>query len=156
MHSVGCGKFYCWVYHNGKDIDPAKELRIFNSLHNQYELKELGWTKFSFQYAPAEDYEHYENSLIFFSVNIKKDSLKKISKFIKRVAEILNFAQNIVDIRVLKRLHLISVARGYCYLRLTRLYLISVARGYCYLRLTTYYYFVRCCCFACVLKRTWL
>ena len=77
MHSVGCGKFYCWVYHNGKDIDPAKELRIFNSLHNQHELKELGSTKFLFQYAPAEDYEHYENSLFFFSVNIKKGLTKE-------------------------------------------------------------------------------
>ena len=24
MHTVGCGKFYCWVYRNGKDIDPVK------------------------------------------------------------------------------------------------------------------------------------
>ena len=31
-HLVGCDKFSCWVYYNGNDIDPVKELRILNSL----------------------------------------------------------------------------------------------------------------------------
>ena len=57
MHLVGYNKFYCRLYYNKSDnVDPVRELRIFNLLHNQYKLKEFGWTKFSFRSAPAEDY----------------------------------------------------------------------------------------------------
>lgn len=54
MHLVDCHKFCCWFYYNGKDIDTVKKLRIFNSLHNQYKLKMLSWTKFSFQMLPQK------------------------------------------------------------------------------------------------------
>ena len=57
MHLVEYDKFYCRLYYNKNDNgDAVRELRIFNSLYNQYKLKEFGWTKFSFRSAPAEDY----------------------------------------------------------------------------------------------------
>ena len=135
MHLVGYDKFYCRLYYNKNDNgDAVRELRIFNSLHNQYKLKEFGWTKFSFRSAPAEDYWLTEKSPLLASENLKKGKKKNMPEFISRGSEI-NFANNVSHIRIFWRLHSVSITIRHCSLRCA-----------------TYYHMQMCCCFAYNLK----
>ena len=131
-HLLGYDKFYCTLYYNKIDNgDPVREWRIFNLLHSQYKLKEFGWTKFSFRSAPAEDYWRIKKSPLFVSVNLKKDK-KKMLEFMSFFYEfIINFANNVSDIRILWRLHSISITIRHC----------SLSHA-------TYYHMHMCCCFA--------
>ena len=48
-----------FIYLQKKDVDIFEELKVFDSLYENYKLKSLGWTKFSAGYIPNEKFPGY-------------------------------------------------------------------------------------------------